>query len=65
MNEADVSGKSLLQQFVDYRNRAAQLRIDAEKMHAVPAVMMLSVAASYDNAAERVHAILRSADFRI
>jgi hypothetical protein len=58
MNAHDHSGKSLLQRFVDYRNRAEELRIQADSMHEGPAVLMLSVAASYDSAAETVQAIM-------
>ena len=63
MNEADVSGRSLVQRLVDYRNRAEQLRILAEDMNEGPAMLMHSIAATYDTSAETIHAILvQSAD---
>ena len=58
MNATDASGKTLLQRMLDYRNRAEQLRIIAENMHGEPALVMLSIAAGYDNSADTVHAIL-------
>jgi hypothetical protein len=63
MNQTDVSGKSLVQRLVDYRNRAEQLRILAEEMNGGPAVLIQSVAATYDSSARTIHAILsQSAD---
>jgi hypothetical protein len=63
VNKTDVSGKTLVQRLLDYRNRAAQLRILSEKMHDGPALLMLGIAAGYDSQADTVHAILlQSAD---
>lgn len=58
MNETGVSGKSLVQQLLDYRNRAEQLRIVADDMCDGSALIMLCIAASYDSAAETAQAIL-------
>ena len=58
MNGADLGGKTLLQRMLDYRNCATQLRIFSEDMQDLPAVLMLSMAASYDSAAETAGAIL-------
>lgn len=58
MNETDVAGKSLLQRLLDYRNRAEALRAISEEMHDGPALLMLSIAESYDNAAETAKAML-------
>ena len=58
MNEYDVAGKSLLQRMLDFRNRAEELRVIAENMHEEPGLLMLSLAASYDRAAETVQALL-------
>jgi hypothetical protein len=58
MNETESCGKTLLQRMLDYRNCATQLRIFSEDMQDLPAVLMLSIAASYDTAAETAGAIL-------
>ena len=58
MNETGVSGKSLVQQLLDYRNRAEQLRIVADDMCDGSALIMLCLAASYDSAADTAEAIL-------
>ena len=58
MNDTDVTGKSMVQRMADYRNRAEEMRILAETMHDGPALLMLSIAASYDNAADTAQAIL-------
>ena len=58
MNDIDAAGKSLLQRMLDYRNRAEQLRLISEGMHEGAAILMLSIAASYDSAADTAEAIL-------
>ena len=58
MNDTDVTGKTLLQRMLDYRNRAEQLRILARNM--VPATQgtLHAVASTYDQLADNAHAIL-------
>jgi hypothetical protein len=58
MNTTTNSGKSPLQQLLDFRNRAEQLRMVARGMRDRRALLMLSVAAGYDRAAEAVQAAL-------
>ena len=48
---------SLVQRMLNYRNRAEELRMIAEGTRDEPAVYLLSVAASYDTAAETAHSI--------
>jgi len=64
MNAHDASGRSLLQRLVDYRNRAEEMRILAETMHEESALVMRSIAAGYDRAANSVQAKLQSASLQ-
>jgi len=58
MNETDITGKSLLQRMLDYRNRAEQLRILARDMIPATKNTLHAVAATYDQLADNAHAIL-------
>jgi hypothetical protein len=58
MNAHDDSGTSLVERLANYRNRAEELRVKAETMHAESAEVIRSIAAGYDHVAETVQAIL-------
>lgn len=58
MNAQDEHGHSLLKRLLDYRNRAEEVRILATDMQSDTAVLMYSVASSYDRMAETLQAIL-------
>jgi len=58
MNAQDELGRSLLQRFLNYRNRAEQLRIMAQDMPERSALLMHTTAKTYDHMAETIRAIL-------
>jgi hypothetical protein len=62
VNPPDIADKGLLQRFLDYRNRAEELRAIAENTRDDTAMLMLAVAATHDRTAETLRTVLLHSD---